>query len=112
MNWLQENAVLVLAILTIGYLGFALIRAVVTSCRDCGRPTVVEEFEREEKVRRRIRRTIADRKANPPTEPAAAARGPMPSTRGVPPIDPFGGRPGWWTRVRRWFGRRSGGRNV
>jgi hypothetical protein len=108
MKWLQTNAGWILSLVAVGWLSYALARALVISWRARQTTSVTEDFSRGEKVRQDIRRKIADRKANPDSAAVPAARGPdaSRSPRGVPPLDPFGGpaRRGWWRRVRSWFG--------
>lgn len=107
LGWLQANAVYLFTAAVAGWLGYALVRAVRAASR-AERPSVAEQFERTEKVKRQIRRKIAERKANPPEafDSPGKPRRVTPSPQALPPIDSFGGpRRGWWRRVRAWFDR-------
>jgi hypothetical protein len=109
--WLQENAVSILTIAVVVWLGYGIVHAISAARRTHRGEDAADDLARAEKVKRTVREKIADVKASrvPPPVPRSGKAPAVPTAaQPLPPIDPFGGNQprDWWERVRRWFGGR------
>lgn len=111
MLWLRENAVMIVTVVIVGWIGYAVVNALRVARRTPPPADAAEDLARAERVKRQVREKIADLKANkvpPPVTRSPSKGGTAKGPSQMPPIDPFGGnRPrSWWARVRRWLGGR------